>query len=353
MPAPRFSVLLPTKNRSIIVGDAIRSVLEQTLHDWELVVSDNDDSNSATREVVAGFHDPRIRYFRTSGTLAMHENWESAFQNSTGSHVLVLEDKQRLNRNALETLDRVLASHPDAVITYPVVLTREDVPPPLPRDLNPVLMSAAGLLDRYCDFDEESWQYLPRGLNSVAPATLLRDLQRTSPTGRVFSHLTPDHSQAYQVLSRVEGVLHLPGSVIYIPLSLGKKGSFSNGLSCMRKDANAQRWFDQLPVSIEDLVRDVPIQTHWMPVNIVLYDFQRFLRRSGYTPRYNWVRYHSLALYMVLLGRWLGCDMTPELSATAASLRKRPLGFGIRVGLDLVRRLVLAVIRKLQGDRRL
>jgi hypothetical protein len=56
---------------------------------------------------------------------------------------------------------------------------------------------------------------------------------------------------------------------------------------------------------------------------------------------------------MVLLGRWLGCDMTPELSATAASLRKRSFGFGLRVGLDLVRRVVLAVIRKLQGDRRL
>ena len=353
MPVPRFSILLPTKNRSIIVGDAIRSVLEQTHHDWELVVSDNDDSNTATRDVVAGFQDPRIRYFRTSGKLAMHENWESAFQNSTGTHVLVLEDKQRLNRNALEILDRVLTAQPDAVITYPVVLTREDIPPLLPRDLTPIRMSATELLDRYCDFDEESWQYLPRGLNSVAPSALLRDLQRTSPTGHVFSHLAPDHSQAYQVLSRVDGVLHLPGSVIYIPLSLGKKGTFSTGLSCLRKDETAHRWFSQLPVSTEDLIRDVPIQTHWMPVNIVLHDFRKFLRRPGYTPRYNWIRYHSLALYMVLLGRWLGCDMTPELTATAASLRRQSSWFCLRVGIDLVRRVTLAVFRKLQGDRRL
>ena len=353
MPTPRFSILLPTKNRSIIVGDAIRSVLEQTCPDWELVVSDNDDSDTATRDVVAEFDDPRIRYCRTSGRLAMHENWESAFQNSTGAHVLVLEDKQRLNRNALETLDRVLTTHPGAVLTYPVVLTREDIPLPLPQDMAPVRMAATELLDRYCDFDEESWQYLPRGLNSVAPSALLRDLQRSSPTGRIFSHLTPDHSQAYQLLSRIDEVLHLPGSVIYIPLSLGKKGSFSNGLSCMRKDANAQRWFSQLPVSTEDLIRDVPIQTHWMPVNIVLYDFRRFLRRPGYTPRYNWVRYHSLALYMVLLGRWLGCDMTPEFAATVTSLRRKPPGFSLRVGVDLIRRVLLAVIRKLQGDRRL
>lgn len=353
MPVPRFSILLPTKNRSIIVGDAIRSVLEQNLCDWELVVSDNDDSDTATRDVVGGFQDPRIRYFRTSGKLAMHENWESAFRNSTGTYVLVLEDKQRLNRNALEILDRVLTAQPSAVITYPVVLTREDIPPLLPGDLKPTRISATELLDRYCDFDEESWQYLPRGLNSVAPSALLRELQLTSPTGHVFSHLAPDHSQAYQVLSRVDGVLHLPGSVIYIPLSLGKKGTFSNGLSCLRKDETARRWFSQLPVSTEDLIRDVPIQTHWMPVNIVLYDFRKFLRRPGYTPRYNWVRYHSLALYMVLLGRWLGCDMTPELAATAVSLRSQSPWFCLRVGIDLVRRVTLAVIRKLQGDRRL
>src|SRR2546425_2856665 len=111
-----FSVLLPTKNRSEIVGGAIQSVLDQTFGDFELVISDNDDSETATRDAVAKFSDPRIRYFRTSGKLPMHENWENAFNQATGDYVLILEDKQRFVNNTLEILDRCIKEHPDAPI---------------------------------------------------------------------------------------------------------------------------------------------------------------------------------------------------------------------------------------------
>ena len=51
MNAPRFSVVLPTKGRSFLVGHAIRSVLAQTFPDFELIVTDNDDGD-ATRQAV-------------------------------------------------------------------------------------------------------------------------------------------------------------------------------------------------------------------------------------------------------------------------------------------------------------
>jgi hypothetical protein len=74
------------------VGDrreAVQSALNQTFRDFELVVSDNDDSNAATRDAIAKFKDPRIR-LSTSGQLPMHENWENAFNLATGEHVLIL-----------------------------------------------------------------------------------------------------------------------------------------------------------------------------------------------------------------------------------------------------------------------
>src|SRR5438132_34039 len=135
MKAPFFSILLPTRNRSEILGDAIQSALRQTFSDFELIVSDNDDSATATRDAVAKFNDARIRYFRTSGQLPMHENWENAFNLATGEHVLILEDKQRLVTNALEILHHYIQQHGPIPISYVVKFARSRTipdPPPTP-----------------------------------------------------------------------------------------------------------------------------------------------------------------------------------------------------------------------------
>ena len=60
---PLVSVILPTYNRAHVLEEAIRSVLEQTYPEWELIVSD-DGSTDSTGDLVAGFGDARVRYLR-------------------------------------------------------------------------------------------------------------------------------------------------------------------------------------------------------------------------------------------------------------------------------------------------
>jgi len=60
---PLVSVVIPTYNRALLLSRAIKSVLNQTYLNFEIIVVD-DCSTDSTESVVKGFHDDRIRYIR-------------------------------------------------------------------------------------------------------------------------------------------------------------------------------------------------------------------------------------------------------------------------------------------------
>ena len=61
--SPLASIVIITRNRSHLLGDAIRSSLLQSVTDFECLVVD-DGSDDETPEVVRSFSDPRLRYLR-------------------------------------------------------------------------------------------------------------------------------------------------------------------------------------------------------------------------------------------------------------------------------------------------
>ncbi|KAA2285368.1 glycosyltransferase [Arenimonas fontis] len=61
--APLVTVAIATYNRASYLRDCIRSVLMQTVQDFEIVIVD-DGSTDYTEDAVRSFADPRIRYFR-------------------------------------------------------------------------------------------------------------------------------------------------------------------------------------------------------------------------------------------------------------------------------------------------
>lgn len=98
--APAVTVAIATRNRADILGEAITSVLAQTMRDLELLIVD-DGSEDGTAELVASFADPRIRYIRQehSGVAAARNRIS---REARGEFIAVLDDDDLMHPRRLE-----------------------------------------------------------------------------------------------------------------------------------------------------------------------------------------------------------------------------------------------------------
>jgi len=72
---PYFSIVIPVYNKGNFVGETLKSVLEQTFTDFEIILI-NDGSTDNSEAVIQTFQDDRIRYFsRTNEGVAKARNF--------------------------------------------------------------------------------------------------------------------------------------------------------------------------------------------------------------------------------------------------------------------------------------
>ncbi len=87
--APRVSVPIPVFNGAEWIGRAVRSALEQTHDDLEVVVFDN-DSTDATVDIVRSFADERVRLYVNPVNIGFVRNQNRALAHSRGEFVKFL-----------------------------------------------------------------------------------------------------------------------------------------------------------------------------------------------------------------------------------------------------------------------
>jgi glycosyltransferase involved in cell wall biosynthesis len=110
---PRFSVLVPTRDRPDLLGFCLEGLAQQRFLDVEVVVADNPVELPA-REVFERWRRDGWRYVRAPEPLTMHDNWEFGLQHTTGELVSVAIDKTILQPSALELANRALEDDPEA-----------------------------------------------------------------------------------------------------------------------------------------------------------------------------------------------------------------------------------------------
>src|SRR5438128_8472362 len=97
---PRFSLVIPTRDRASTLPFTLRTCLALEFDDFEIVVADNGSSDQ-TREIVENAGDRRIRYFRSPEPLAMSDSWDFALSHASGEYVLLLGADDELLLHAL------------------------------------------------------------------------------------------------------------------------------------------------------------------------------------------------------------------------------------------------------------
>ncbi len=111
---PQVSVVIPTYNRTHVVGRAIRSVLHQTCQNFEIIVVD-DGSTDATAELIALFHDPRLRYIRYDENRGGGAARNAGIEAARGDYVAFLDSDDEWLPEKLEKQVRLLESSQPAV----------------------------------------------------------------------------------------------------------------------------------------------------------------------------------------------------------------------------------------------
>jgi glycosyltransferase involved in cell wall biosynthesis len=106
---PLVSVVLPTYKRAHLLAQAIRSVLDQTHANLELIVVD-DNSPDDTAVVVQSFDDPRIRYVKNDPNLKLPRALNRGFSLTRGEYLTWTSDDNLLAPTAIEKMVGVLAA---------------------------------------------------------------------------------------------------------------------------------------------------------------------------------------------------------------------------------------------------
>ncbi len=106
------TVAIPVYNRKDAVVIAVRSALQQTLDNLEVLVID-DGSTDGAWEAVQSISDPRLNLVRNSSNLGLFGNFNRCVSLASGKYVRILCTDDRLIDDCLSAEVAWLESHPD------------------------------------------------------------------------------------------------------------------------------------------------------------------------------------------------------------------------------------------------
>lgn len=123
---PKVSVIIPAYDHAPFVGQAIRSVLDQTFQDFEIVITD-DGSTDRTVEMIQGVRDPRIKLFHFLKNRGAALAVQNCLDHSGGDYIALLNSDDLFLPEKLEKQTAFLEAHPETAAVFTQVQVIDEV----------------------------------------------------------------------------------------------------------------------------------------------------------------------------------------------------------------------------------
>jgi len=332
---PRFSIVMPTRNRGQLLQYALQSALDQPTADLEIVVSDN-DSHDDTPAVARRFGDPRVRYVRTPETLAMPDSWEFALSHATGDYVTFLCDDDAFSPRLLSAVDAVIRGRGVEVVCW----RRQTYVHPswyVPEQRNilqytrttggvTMYDSRAALKALCVDLSVRQGSLGPLMLNSICSKRVIDTARRRM--GRFFLPPSPDYSTYMAVLALVDRYAFLDDA-----LMLSGSGRESIGSSSAYKPNTETAKEFAKEFKGKEIIARTPLKA-MVPTNGIaeaILEVKRAMPDVLADIEPDWFRYYTACYAEMVHYAQIGADMAADFAEFERVLARQPADLQRRV----------------------
>ena len=229
--SPKISVVIPTKYAGQSIYATIDTVLSQSYHNYELIISDASYSSELSK-VITNKNNSRIRYVNPRRNLSFSDDWNFALEASTGEYVTFIGDDDALLPTALEFFVTALfKTKISAFVWNKINYNWPNHLLPDQRNImvgesSPILytVSAAKALRLASKF-RLGYAKLPCIYNSIVSRQTIENIRKLSPGNSFFCGVVPDVYSSIAIAASIEKYIYA-----MFPLSVNGAAKHSSGV---------------------------------------------------------------------------------------------------------------------------
>lgn len=243
---PKFTVIIPQKNRAEYIGHTLRTCMIQDYPNFEVIVSDDcseDESVSVISKLAEV--DPRIKLYAHKHHLGMRDNFEFALNQVTEGYVMALGGDDGLVPDCIWRMYEILTETKKELLTWRIagfVYPEHDNEKNIfyiNRIRNPKvkILKSEDFLNKIAKTFHYQINECPMFyMKGVASVELVNRVKSRTPDGCFYYCPTPDGFSGVVLAGEVEEYVYTDE-----PLSIGGTTTKSQGQNYMRNDEQSRK----------------------------------------------------------------------------------------------------------------